>query len=235
MTADLLATLRRSWDDHRLSRGEGRAIELIASQLGADGLAAARAQLFGVARAIAKDAAALPGAPALPALLDWLEGALAALDRAAAPRGAGVASEVWFAPHQDVCGRVMRAFDEARASVDVCVFTITDDRIANALLAAHRRGVKIRIASDDMKSGDLGSDIERIAKAGVAVRIDRSEAHMHHKFAIFDGRVLLNGSYNWTRSACSENQENCVLTDDARLVEAFGHEFERIWNDAAVW
>ncbi|MCA9056002.1 MAG: endonuclease, partial [Planctomycetaceae bacterium] len=51
----------------------------------------------------------------------------------------------------------------ARETVDVCVFTITDDRITRAILDAHRRRVRIRILSDDDKSGDLGSDVERLA------------------------------------------------------------------------
>lgn len=141
-------------------------------------------------------------------------------------------SEAWFAPDQDVCGRIMKAFQDARKAADVCVFTITDDRIARAMIDAHRRGVAVRLVSDDMKSGDLGSDIERIAAAGVAVKIDRTPAHMHHKFAIFDGQILLNGSYNWTRSAGRENCENLVVSHEGSLVAAFQGEFDRVWSGA---
>jgi len=95
---------------------------------------------------------------------------------------------------------------------------------------AHERGVKLRILSDNDKANDFGSDIDRLARAGVAVRIDRTPVHMHHKFGIFDGRLLLTGSYNWTRSAHDENAENNVLTDDPTLVKAFTVEFERLWG-----
>jgi mitochondrial cardiolipin hydrolase len=115
----------------------------------------------------------------------------------------------------------------------VCVFTITDDRLADALLAAHRRGVAIRVLTDNDKAHDLGSDIERIAAAGVAVRIDRTPFHMHHKYAIFDGRRLLNGSYNWTRGAARDNQENVVVTDDPALVARFAAAFEALWGQLA--
>lgn len=44
------------------------------------------------------------------------------------------------------------------------------------------------------------------------------QAHMHHKFAVIDGRLLVNGSFNWTRQAVLYNQENCVVTDNPQLV-----------------
>lgn len=43
---------------------------------------------------------------------------------------------------------------------------------------------------------------------------------MHHKFAIVDKCLVLNGSFNWTRQAVLQNQENCVVTDEPRLVSA---------------
>jgi phosphatidylserine/phosphatidylglycerophosphate/cardiolipin synthase-like enzyme len=53
---------------------------------------------------------------------------------------------------------------------------------------------------------------------------------MHHKFAVIDGKTLLTGSYNWTRSAADFNEENVVVTDDPRLVSSFAAEFEKLWK-----
>lgn len=69
------------------------------------------------------------------------------------------------------------------------------------ILAAYQRKLAVRIVTDNEKELDSGSDIARCRAEGIAVRVDRSSAHMHHKFALFDGQVLINGSYNWTRSA----------------------------------
>ena len=110
------------------------------------------------------------------------------------------------------------------------VFTITDDRLSSAILDAHRRKVKVQIISDDDKSGDRGSDIDRLSAAGIDVRIDRSESHMHHKFAIFDRSLLLTGSYNWTRSAANRNEENFIITGDRRFLDPFAKMFEDLWK-----
>ena len=68
------------------------------------------------------------------------------------------------------------------------------------------------MVSDNEKAYDPGSDTLRFARAGVPVKIDDSPYHMHHKFALFDGDVLLTGSYNWTRGAADNNEENLILT-----------------------
>ena len=53
---------------------------------------------------------------------------------------------------------------------------------------------------------------------------------MHHKFALFDGATLATGSYNWTRGAWHDNQENLIITTDRRLVAAYTSVFERLWK-----
>ena len=126
-----------------------------------------------------------------------------------------------------------RRVSGAQSSVDICVFTITDDRISNAIQAAHQRGVRTRIVTDDEKAFDRGSDIQRLEKAGLDIRVDRSAYHMHHKFAIFDGRLLVTGSYNWTRSADEYNEENYVISGDQRLIHRYLEMFEKLWEKFA--
>ncbi|QEL21063.1 phospholipase D-like domain-containing protein [Limnoglobus roseus] len=139
-------------------------------------------------------------------------------------------AEAYFSPGMACLQQIVHRFVSVRKTVDVCVFTITDDRIASAILAAHRRKVALRIITDNDKAFDLGSDIARFQDAGIAVKIDRTPAHMHHKFAIFDRARLVNGSYNWTRSATDVNAENIIDTGDPALVTAFAAEFERLWK-----
>lgn len=162
--------------------------------------------------------------------LNWLERIVKLLTPLAPSQSAASVAEACFSPEHDCAGRIVQLFQQARRSVDVCVFTITDDRIARAMESAQRRGVRLRVITDDDKQLDLGSDIERLAQAGIAVRADNTEFHMHHKFAVFDNAVLLTGSYNWTRSAALNNEENFILTSDGKLVTAFGELFEKLWQ-----
>jgi phosphatidylserine/phosphatidylglycerophosphate/cardiolipin synthase-like enzyme len=46
-----------------------------------------------------------------------------------------------------------------------------------------------------------------------------SAAHfLPRQFAVVDGKLLMNGSFNWTRQAVLYNQENIVITDNPQLV-----------------
>ena len=49
-------------------------------------------------------------------------------------------------------------------------------------------------------------------EAGVCVVASQREGLMHHKFALIDNLILLNGSFNWTERAVWENCENLVIT-----------------------
>ena len=114
--------------------------------------------------------------------------------------------------------------------VDGLIDHHADDRLTEALIDAHRRGLTVRILSDNHKVHDTGSDVHRLRDRGIDVRLDDSDFHMHHKFALFDGARLANGSFNWTRGASTGNEENLVVTDDVRLVRAFAERFGRLWD-----
>lgn len=137
---------------------------------------------------------------------------------------------VTFSPGIDGKNLIKSQLASATKTLDICVFTISDNEISNVIIFAHKRGVKVRILSDDQKQYDAGSDIEILRNAGIELRVDSSAQHMHHKFAIIDGERLLNGSYNWTRTAADYNFENLLVTNDEGLVKPFAKEFERLWE-----
>jgi phosphatidylserine/phosphatidylglycerophosphate/cardiolipin synthase-like enzyme len=48
---------------------------------------------------------------------------------------------------------------------------------------------------------------------------------------VIDNVLVMNGSYNWTVSASTNNRENVMVTNFGVYVQEFSHEFERMWND----
>lgn len=219
--------LVKSLGDLSLSRGETKAFkELLAD--GAD--STRRRQIAKQAFLFAREVA---NAGEMEKAAQWIESIVDCLlfDPAPAAKGTNDASiETHFSPGEGCRNRIIELFRRSRESADVCVFTITDDRISDAILAAHARGTKIRIVSDNEKAYDIGSDLERFEATGIPVAVDTSPHHMHHKFAIFDSKIVVSGSYNWTRAAADVNEENVIVCDDLGLIRAFQGTFDRLWK-----
>ncbi len=217
--------LRATLEDSRLSRGERKAFKGWLEEQAPDSqrLGYMRNRIFDLA---AENLTSTRDRQ----VLKWLEELTAALrayerESLAPP----TCAEGHFSPGPECLNRLRHLLGQAARTLDICVFTITDDRLSEAVRDAHRRGVSVRILSDMEKSGDLGSDVSRLAQDGIDVRFDAADKHMHHKFAIFDREILVTGSYNWTRSAADSNEENLVVSDDARLLRDFQGEFDRLW------
>lgn len=217
--------LRRTMEDGKLSGSEKRLLEAGLAEFLADEeeLAFFRHRAFALARAALVDGQA-------PKTLDWLEAVIKVLlPRSTVATGPTI-SEAYFSQVDDCPRKIVQLLSQAAQSLKICVFTITDDRIAAALEAAHHRGVAVRVLTDNDKALDLGSDVMRLQQAGVAVRVDRTPFHMHHKFAVIDGALLLNGSYNWTRGAARDNHENFLVTSDPTLISQFSRRFDQLWE-----
>jgi cardiolipin hydrolase len=54
----------------------------------------------------------------------------------------------------------------------VCVYTITNDKLARVLYTLKQAGVDVRVISDDETATNDGSDLAKLANAGIPVRID---------------------------------------------------------------
>jgi phosphatidylserine/phosphatidylglycerophosphate/cardiolipin synthase-like enzyme len=215
--------LLQTLDDERLSTSERQALRETIKDAALDdrNRALLRSRVFEIARG------KLSGDRSAP-IVDWLEELSKLLLPFSGESGEPLV-EAHFSPGEACVRRIRGLLENAHRSADICVFTITDDRIAEAVLAAHRRGIAVRVITDNEKAQDLGSDAIPLARAGIPVRVDDSAYHMHHKFAIFDGDTLLTGSYNWTRGAALNNEENLIIANDRRLLTAFNGEFERLW------
>ncbi|MGZ0168391.1 MAG: phospholipase D-like domain-containing protein [Planctomycetales bacterium] len=228
--SSLTEILQQTLDDQRLSRNERRALRDTLKEFIKD--KASQLKCHHAAFELTRNTIDQMNSSAI---LEWLEDVSQVIRQAAAPDTPKTDADVIFSPGDHCWQRIASLLKSSRHSVDICVFTITDDRITSAILDAYGRKVAVRIITDNDKAFDKGSDVERLARAGVDVCVDRTRHHMHHKFAIFDRKRLLTGSYNWTRSAASSNEENFIIVDDPRLLTSFQDEFDRLWKEFSTW
>ena len=218
---DIEQVLADSLEDFSISRSERKELKILLN--GIQGNASEQAKVRQLAFRLASK---VIGEIGELAAMDWLQ----SVTKLLYSKEASVKSSAYFSPGEDCLHRIQRFIREAQNTLDICVFTITDNRIVDKIIDAHQRGVKVRVISDDDKSEDLGSDFDYLESKGIDCVHDKTSAHMHHKFAIADGKSLLNGSYNWTRSAATSNNENITVTNHKPLVLQFQQEFLRLWK-----
>ncbi len=144
-------------------------------------------------------------------------------------------SSAFFSPGTACRDAIIHQLNIANSDLRICVFTISDDLITDAIIKAKKRGINILILTDNDKLYDLGSDINRLAGEGIEIKVDNTSNHMHHKFMLVDDRILVNGSYNWTRSAAKFNQENIIVTADRTLMNMFQKEFDKLWKEMTAY
>lgn len=107
--------------------------------------------------------------------------------------------DAFFFPNKANVARITKYISMAKKSIRLCVFNLTNNDLAAALLERYKAGVDVRIISDDECKNNKGSDIQYLADNGIPVRIDDApEYHMHNKFMVVDNAFLLTGSFNWT-------------------------------------
>lgn len=218
-----------SFDDKVLSRAEARSIResIRSSRLPDRERAVLRSRIFDFVKLQSDNIAQ-------EVLLTWLEEANKTLVKPIGDNNQHF-SEVYFSPGDECLNAIKNRIISSFKTIDICIFTISDNRISDLLIDALKRKVKIRLLTDNDKLWDLGSDVEELCRAGVPIKIDSTSNHMHHKFALFDGKYLLTGSYNWTRSAAERNHENVMITTDKKAYKSFAKEFDRLWEEMEVY
>lgn len=223
---ELTAFIEQSFDDQRLSRNEASVFRDLLKEHNPQqhDLAQLRKAIFAHAQEAIRH-------PHDREVLTWLDDLVRVLlNHFSTHDGPQPINESHFFPSDESLRRLISCLTNARSSLDICVFTITDNRIARAIIDAHKRGVAVRVITDNDKAYDRGSDVIELSDEGIPLTVDQTENHMHHKYAVIDRELLVNGSFNWTRSASQRNEENIIITNEPSLVRSFLANFEELWT-----
>lgn len=148
--------------------------------------------------------------------------------------------ELAFSPGDNPEAALVRVIDDARETLHVQAYVFTSRPIAKALVAAHRRGVRVAVLADaDMNRRGKGNAIPQLLDAGVPVAFETRYAAAHNKVLIADaearGCTVATGSYNFTWSANHRNAENVlILRDNCPLAKAYLDNWHRHRADATA-
>jgi phosphatidylserine/phosphatidylglycerophosphate/cardiolipin synthase-like enzyme len=112
--------------------------------------------------------------------------------------------------------------------IDAALHELESVPIADALVAAHRRGVQVRVvAESDYRDN---SEMQQVIAAGVPVVFDERSALMHNKFLVIDRQTVWTGSFNATYNGACRNDNNALVIASREVADNFTAEFEEMFD-----
>ncbi|MEI7529106.1 MAG: phospholipase D-like domain-containing protein [Elusimicrobiota bacterium] len=124
---------------------------------------------------------------------------------------------------QNIKAMYLRAIGTAQKTISIANPYFTDEDVIDALRAAARRGVKVRLVlpqDNDMAIVQHASraSYPKLAKAGVQI-YEYKGRMAHEKVAVMDGRWATFGSSNLDERSLRNNDELNLIITDFRLVQ----------------
>jgi phosphatidylserine/phosphatidylglycerophosphate/cardiolipin synthase-like enzyme len=142
--------------------------------------------------------------------------------------------QVAFSPNGGATDLVVHTIESAQHSIEMAAYTFTSRPIAEALVAAHRRGVDVRLVVDRRQNYRGYTQARYVEENGISVRDDSQYSIMHNKFIVVDEKTVEEGSFNYTAAAERKNAENVLVLHDRKIAGEYAQEWERLWNESST-
>jgi len=130
--------------------------------------------------------------------------------------------------------RIIREIKFSKEYIDIAMFRFSYSEVVDALINAKESGriVRIVVSLGSTKEDFCMELYKRLLRAGLTVKTgDSVNGVMHHKIAIFDSRLVITGSKNWTKAPI-DNYDNILFIRDPRIIMAYKREFNKIWEES---
>jgi phosphatidylserine/phosphatidylglycerophosphate/cardiolipin synthase-like enzyme len=145
-------------------------------------------------------------------------------------------TEAIFSPEGSIQENILKEIESATSTLDLAIHEITSLDMAQALVKAKQRSVKVRIVSDSKQAKLRNSQINYLIHQGIPVKVlgGKEKGVMNHRFAVFDGKRALIGTFDWSGTSTKWNYETILIIDESEVVAIFQKEFGKLWREKRV-
>ena len=145
----------------------------------------------------------------------------------------GTKIDVYFSPDDGVQSSLIDLLNTAQKSIYFMAFSFTADSLGETIRARAQDGVVVAgVMEDEQVNSNVGTEFDPFKQAGLDVLRDANEGQMHHKVIIIDESIVVLGSYNFTNSAETKNDENLIVVYNEKIAAEFMKEFIRVHSQA---
>ena len=130
--------------------------------------------------------------------------------------------DVCFTPPSGCSEKIIEEINNSKASIYVQAYGFTSKKIADSLINAHLRGVKVQVILDRSNMSKKGySKLMDLKEAGINISLDIVPGIAHNKVMIIDEKKVITGSFNFTEAADKRNSENVIIIEDKETVKQY--------------
>ena len=145
----------------------------------------------------------------------------------------GTPVDNYFSPDDGVQAILLDILGEAQESIYFMAFSFTSDELGDVIRERAEAGVTVAgVMDEEQVKSNQGTEYDAFRQAGLDVYIDGNPGQMHHKVMIVDESIVIVGSYNFTNSAETRNDENLLVIYNEKLAANYLKEYERIYGQA---
>lgn len=145
----------------------------------------------------------------------------------------GTPIDVYFSPDDGVQKSFVEVIENAQQNIYFMAFSFTANEIGDAVRARAEDGVVVKgVMEDEQVNSNVGTEFDPFMQAGLDVLRDGNNGQMHHKVMIIDESIVILGSYNFSNSAETRNDENLLVIYNEDIAKQFVEEFQRIYKQA---
>ena len=145
----------------------------------------------------------------------------------------GTPVEIYFSPDDGVAAHILSLIQAAQDSIYFMAFSFTANDLGDAIIQRAAAGLTVAgIMDDGQINSNQGTEYDPFLQAGLNVQRDGSDGQMHLKVIIIDKKIVITGSYNFTASAETSNDENVVIIHNPDVAAQYLEEFQKIYDQA---
>jgi phosphatidylserine/phosphatidylglycerophosphate/cardiolipin synthase-like enzyme len=137
--------------------------------------------------------------------------------------------DVYFSPDDNIANNLLDLLYNANESIYFLAYSFTSDPLAEAIRARSEAGITVKGVMDNSQiQSNIGTEFDPFRQAGLDIRRDGNDGGLlHHKIIIIDEQIVITGSYNFTNSAETRNDENLLVIYDPFIAAQYMAEFQR--------
>lgn len=129
--------------------------------------------------------------------------------------------QLCFTPGADCTDRIVDEIHHAKSEIFVQAYSFTSKPIAQALVDAHKRGVKVWVILDKSQRSERYTSATFLANMQIPTFIDARHAIAHNKIIIIDKAITITGSFNFTKAAQERNAENLLIVRSREIAKTY--------------